>query len=409
VVDVIYKTYKFRLLPTETQKVLLDKHFGCVRFVYNYFLTYKQQEYLKNKKTPNLNACSKGLTALRKELPWLKETASTAQVQALHDLENAYQRFFKKKCNFPKYKSKRHIKQSFYTYQSIKIKPNNYIQITKFESGIKFIRHREIVGDIYEAIVTKSSTNKYYISIGCKIVKKSLPKTNKCIGLDLGIKDFAVSSDGQRFTIPKYQKLYAKRLKQKQKALSRKKIGSNRRQKAKIAAAKIYEKIANSRQDMQHKLSFSLVKNYDVIAIENLDVSKMRRDKLYSKALSDVAWSSFVSKLKYKAEWYGKELVLIDRFYPSTKTCCVCDYINRDMTVKERSWVCKRCNTKHDRDVNAAKNILRQALISKSSGTDDYRRGVTIRPNDISETFEGRNGETSKKRSVTALKPKVLL
>ena len=404
--EVTNKSYKFRLLPTEEQRVLIEKHFGCVRFVYNHFLAERQKAHTAEKRNLHNSMCSKMLTSLKQENEWLQEVTGMSLVCSLANLDTAYTKFFKKKAMFPKFKKKGQG-DSFYTYQCIHLRPDNHIQLAKFgKKGIRFIQHRDIKGKIVNVTVSKSATGKYYASICCELPKEAaLPKTGKSIGIDLGIKDFAISSDGQRFTNPKFQKQYAKKLKQKQKALSRKTKGSNRRQKAKLDVAKVFEKITNSRQDMQHKVSSRLVKDYDLIALENLNVKGMVKNKHLSAAVSDAAWSSFVSKLKYKAEWAGKEVVVIDRFYPSTKTCHVCDHINEELTLKDRQWTCPKCETKHDRDVNAAKNILRQALTLKSSGTDDYRRGAGVRPKVVSKATKGTSIEASKKKSHKALKP----
>lgn len=401
--DEIYKSFKFRLLPTPKQEILLTKHFGCTRFIYNYFLTEKQKHYLTNQETLNFNKCAGHLVAKKKEInfEWLKEVNSQSLISALMCLETAYGNFFKKRCKFPRFKSKKH-KNTFSVPQHVVLKNLNTVQIPKFKEGIKFVKHRDINGEIKSATISKSASGKYYISFLC-VAKKpnTFKKTKKSIGIDLGIKDFLITSEGQRYCNFNFLKKYEKKLKRKQKILSRKQKESKGRNKARIAVAKIYEKIANSRSDMQHKISSKLIKDYDLIAIEDLNIKGMVQNSHLSKAISDVAWSSFVTKLKYKANWYGKEVIIIDRFFPSSKTCNVCNYIKEKLSLEKRSWTCPRCNTAHDRDVNAAKNILQRALTIQSSGTDDYRNGTKVRPKIVSKkAIKGVSDEVLKKKSL---------
>jgi putative transposase len=398
----MHKAFRFRLLPTPAQEVLLNKHFGCARFVFNHFLAEKQKHYLENKETLNFNYCAGSLIKKKKEaeFEWLREVNSQALVSSLMHLETAYGNFFRKTAKFPKFKSKKRNKESFHIPQHVSIKDQGLVQIPKFKEGIKFIEHRSLKGQIKSATVSKSPTGKYYISFLCVVPKPtSAPKTGKNIGIDLGIKDFIITSEGQRYTNPKYTKKYAKNLKQAQKHLSRKTKGSNRRNKQRLKVAKVHEKIVNSRTDMQHKVSLRLIQNYDLIAIEDLNVKGMVKNRKLSKAISDVAWSSFVTKLKYKAQWYGKTVLVIDRFYPSSKTCSCCDYIYQGLSLDERTWTCPKCGTVHDRDVNGAKNVLRRALAIISSGTDDYRHGAELRPKKVRKrALRGIGREVSKKR-----------
>ena len=396
--EVQYKAYKFRLLPTEDQSILLSKHFGCVRFVYNHFLREKRDHYLLNRKTLNYNTCAGNLVKMKREgFEWLKEVNSQSLQSALMNLETAYGNFFKKKSKFPKFKSKKNNYDSFTCPASVAIF-NNKVEIPKFGEGIHFIKHRELKGKICSATISRTPTGKYYISILTEQEPtKHLPKTGKNIGIDLGIKDFAITSEGQRYTNPKFLYKFQRKLKAAQQHLSRKQKGSNSRERARIKVAKIYEKITNSRNDMQHKVSMSLIKKYDMIALEDLNVKGMIKNHCLSKAISDSSWSSFVAKLLYKAQWYGKELIKIDRFFPSSKTCSDCGHINQNLTLDVRNWTCV-CGSKHDRDVNASKNILKRALAIQSSGTDDYRNGAKVRPKIVSKATKGTSVEVSKKR-----------
>ena len=399
----MHKAFKFRLVPTPEQEVLLSKHFGCTRFVYNYFLKEKQQHYLDNKKTLNFNNCCSSLTKLKKEesYNWLKEVNAQSTQAALKNLENAYQSFFRKKSKFPRFKKKSN-KNSFHIPQHVYLKDKNHIQIPKFKEGLKFIIHRELKGEIKSATISRDPSGKYYISILCVVERpnKGL-KTGKNIGIDLGLKDFLITSEGKRYSNPRFLKKYQKKLAKAQKHFSRKEKGSKGRERQRIEVAKIYEKITNSRNDMQHKISSRLVKKYDLIALEDLNVSGMVQNRKLSKAISDVSWSSFVTKLKYKADWYGRDVVIIDRFYPSSKTCSCCDHIKENLSLDERSWICSKCNVKHDRDVNASKNILRRALAIKSAGTADYRNGDKVRPEGVlKKASKGTVDEVLKKRDV---------
>jgi len=397
--EVQYKAYKFRLSPTEEQSMLLSKHFGCVRFVYNHFLKEKQNNYLLNKKTLNYNTCAGNLVKMKREgFEWLKEVNSQALQSSLEHLETAYGNFFKKKSKFPKFKSKKSNYDSFSVPQHVSLKKNNKVQIPKFKEGIKYIKHREIKGKICSATISRTPTGKYYISILTEQEPaKHLEKTGKSIGIDLGVKDFAITSEGQRYTNPKFLYKFQKKLKTAQQHLSRKVKGSKSRDRARIKVARIYEKITNSRNDMQHKVSLSLIKKYDMIALEDLNVKGMIKNHCLAKAISDSSWSSFVTKLEYKANWYGKTVIKIDRFFPSSKTCSDCGHIKESLSLDERVWTCV-CGSKHDRDVNASKNILKRALIIQSSGTDDHRNGAKIRPKEISKVSRGTGVEISKKK-----------
>ena len=404
----MHKAFKFRLLPTKEQEVLLAKHFGCVRFIYNHFLSEKQKHYLENKETLKFNACQNMLIKQKKDegYEWLKEVNSQCLVSTLLHLETAYTNFFKKNSKFPKFKSKKN-KNSFQIPQHVSLKEHNIVQIPKFKEGLKFIKHRDLKGQIKSATISKNPSGKYYISFSCVVEKPTKhKKTGKSIGIDLGIKDFIITSEGQRYCNPKFTKKYEAKLKRKQRILSRKQKGSKGRDKARLSVAKVHEKITNSRNDMQHKISSKLVRDYDLIAIENLNVKGMVKNHKLSKAISDVAWSSFVTKLKYKAEWNDKEVIVIDRFYPSSKTCSCCDHIKESLSLDERTWTCSKCNTIHDRDVNASKNILRRALAIQSAGTVDNRNGAKVRPKEISKVSRGTGVEVLKKKGrIYTLKP----
>ena len=384
--DKIYKSYKFRLLPKEDQIPMLEKHFGCSRFVYNYFLKEKQEHYLKDKKTLNYNNCCSILTNLKKneEYSWLNEVNAQCLQASLKNLESAYGNFFRKKSKFPRFKSKK-SKNSFHIPQFIEV-IDNELRIPKFTktNKLQFIKHRPIKGKICSATISKNPSGKYYVSILTEQVnEEDQSNTGKSIGIDLGLKDFIITSDGNKFPNYKFKKQYQNKLVKLQKHFSKKQKDSNRREKLRIKIAKLYEKITNSREDMQHKLSSSLLNKYDVICLESLAVKNMMKNHRMAEAIGDAAWYSFINKLQYKAQWRGKKIVQIEQFYPSSKTCNACGYINYNLKLKDRVWICPYCGQSHDRDINAANNILNRGLTivkQSSSGTDDYRHGAQIRP-----------------------------
>ena len=361
----IQKAYKFRIYPNATQKELINKTIGCCRFVYNYYLNERINAYKSEGKTLSVFDNINHLTQLKKqeEFSWLKEVDSHAIQQTLRDLDAAYKNFFKIHSGFPKFKSKKHSKLSYRTTNTGNIRiENSRISLRKL-GKVKFKQDREIVGRILNATITHTKSEKYFISICVEQEDfKPLPKTNKSIGLDLGLKDFIITSDGIKYKNESYLKQSLDKLAKLQRQLSRKSIGSNNWNKARIKVAKLQEQIANQRQDYSHKLSTQLVRENDVICIENLRVSNMLKNHKLARSISDVAWSQFVSQLEYKANWYDKILVKVDSFYPSSKTCSICGYKNLELTLADRSWTCPECNTYLDRDINAAKNILNEGL-----------------------------------------------
>jgi putative transposase len=402
-----FKSFKFRLEPTPDQTVLLSKHFGCVRFIYNHFLKEKQDHYLLNKKTLNYNNCSEIMTNLKKqnEFEWLSEVNSQCLQAALKNLETAYGKFFKKQSKFPCFKSKKVNKDSFHCPQNVSVEKNK-VFIPKFKDGISFIKHRETKGQIRSATLSRTPTGKHYISILCELpLEKPLKKTGKNIGVDLGLKDFLITSDGKRFKNERHLKQHLKELKEQQKHFFRKQKDSKRKEKQRLKIARLHEKITNSRNNQHHQISSFLIKNYDLIALESLNVKGMMANHKLAQAISDVAWSGFVSKLEYKAKWYGKEVVRIETFFPSSKTCNCCGHQKSDLKLDDREWTCSQCNTIHDRDINAAKNILQRGITIQSSGTDDYRHGAKIRPLKA-KASKGTSVEMSKKKGrIYTLKP----
>ena len=366
----ILKAYKVRLYPNEEQKIFFAKSFGCTRFIWNKMLSDKI-EYYQTTKTELKNTPAQ----YKKEFEWLKEVDSLALANVQQQLRGAYNKFFKQGLGFPKFKKKGQ-RDSYttnnqkgtvaITHNSVKLPKIGHIN-AKFPSTIN--------GLIKSATVSRTPTGKYFVSLLVETTADELPKTQSNIGIDLGLTDFIVLSSGTKVANPKFlsklqdrlakeQKILAKR-REVAKAANRKLSDSRNYQKQKTKVAKVYEKITNTRKDFLHKLSFNIIKNHDVIAIEDLNVKGMVKNRKLAKAISDSSWSSFTTMLSYKAEWYGKQLVKIDRWFPSSKTCSGCAHVltKNGLPLSVRSWQCPSCLQYNDRDINASINILHQGLI----------------------------------------------
>jgi putative transposase len=358
---VINKTYRFRIYPTAKQEQNLARHFGHSRFVYNYFLNQRKEQYQSDKKSDNYYKQAASLTKLKKEegTEWLKEVNSQTLQFALKSLDSAYTNFFRGNAKFPRFKSRRH-KNSFTIPQFGRI-DDGKLNIPKFKEGIKIKIHRELKGKIGKMSITRTPTGKYFVSIFTEQEIEQLTKTDKVLGIDLGLKDFVITSDNKKFKNNRYTKKYARELKKAQQHLSRKQKGSNGFEKQKLKVAKIHENISNSRLDALHKVSKELIDENQIICIEDLNVKGMIKNRKLSKHIADASWGNFVNLLQYKADWYGREVVKINRWYPSSKTCNECGWINQDLNLSDREWTCKNGH-KLDRDLNASQNILKEGL-----------------------------------------------
>ena len=364
------KAYKYRLRPTKKQEVLINKHIGSCRLVYNWALEQKIKTYEQTGKSINHMGLDKLLPALKTEKPFLKETNSQSLQGMTKHVDAAFVRFFREKNGFPKFKSKKNPVQSFPVPQHYTVDfEKGIVKLPKI-GEIKSIFHRKFEGSLRTATVSRSCIGKYYISIlvedGKELPAKQKYSESTTVGVDVGIKDFAVLSTGEKIENPKYLRNSLKRLKCLQKRVSRKQKRSNRRNKAILLLSKIHEKISNQRNNFQHKLSSKLIRENQAIALETLNVKGMQKNHCLAQVIGDSAWSSFVTKLEYKAQWFGKTILRIGRFEPSSKLCNVCGYHNSELTLKDREWVCPDCKTPHDRDINAAINIKKFSLLDQN-------------------------------------------
>jgi len=365
------KSYKYRIYPNNSQSKFISKHFGCVRFIYNWALDKKIKLYETEKKSLSYFDLANELTILKQDTQyeWLNEIYSQALQMSLRNLDVAFKRFFRLKTRFPKFKSKKNNHQSYQLPQNVSINfETNKVKIPKL-GLIKTKINREFIGKIKTCTISKVPSKKFYISILVddkqeQIISKPKTQISTTLGIDLGISTFATYSNGIKIKNPKYLKNTLNQLKFQQRKLSKKIIGSNNRNKQRIKVAILHEKVSNQRNDFFDKLTYNLTHENQVesIALETLDIKQMLQNKYLSQSISNVSWSKFISMLEYKCNWYNKNLIFIGQFEPSSKICSHCGTSNKDLKLSDRIWTCNICNTEHDRDINAAKNIKNFAL-----------------------------------------------
>ena len=370
----MYRAIKIRLYPNKEQEQAINQLFGCYRFVYNYMLDLKQQEYKDNNKTLSLKDLSKYFySTLRKDenYSWLKVQNTKVMKQSIRQMLTAYNRFFKLHTGFPKYKSKKDIQSAYFpidaisrrnTFEERKITLTQSFKDIKFRcSKLYLARLQTYKNKIRSATISKTKSGKYFLSILIDIEESEIvkfKKTGKSVGLDLGVKDFVITSDGDKFENKHFFKKQENKIKKLQKQLSRKVKGSNNRNKQRIKIAKAFEHLVNQRENYIHAVINELLKNYDTIFMEDLNVSGMLKNHCLSKAIQEVGFYKFKLILQSKAMLNNKQVTLIDRYHPSSKICSHCGYKNKDLRLSDRFWTCLCCGTKHDRDINAARNIL---------------------------------------------------
>lgn len=357
------KAYKLRLYPNKEQEIYFSKCFGSVRFIYNKMLNDKIEYYKKNNKMLYNRPAQ-----YKKEYIWLKEVDSLALANAQMNLDKAYKNFFRdKSVGFPKFKSK---KNNYYSYttnnqkNTIDIVDGKYIKLPKLKTLVRIKQHRQIPkdGKIKSATISKNSSGKYYISILVEQEIKELPKNEFTIGIDLGLTDFAITSDGVKYSNPRYLRKSLNKLAKEQRKLSRKKNGSKNRNKQRVKVAKLHEHISNQRKDFLHKLSSELINENQVICLEDLQVKEIQQNKYLSQSVSDVGWYEFRRQLEYKAKWYGRTISFVDKWYPSSQICSNCGNNTGKKSLDIREFDCPYCGKHHDRDINASINILHEGL-----------------------------------------------
>ena len=362
----MFKAFKYRLYPTAPQAEKINQNIGCARFVYNQLLDDRIKVWKETKQRSK-----KTYSILKEEHGFLKSADSRALKHSQANLDEAYEKFFKEPlAGFPKFKAKHKCRWSYTTdntHDAVRFEGNR-LKLPKV-GYVKVVEHRLHEGRILTATISHERSGEYYASVMCEVEHpEPLPVTDKVVGIDLGLYDIIVCSDGERVETPKYFRKAEQKLAKRQRAFSRTKKGSNGHEKARVKVARCHQKIKNQRNDFLQKLSTKLIKENQIICLEDLSVKGMEQNHKLAKSVTDASFSKFVSMLEYKTEWYGREIIKIERFYPSTQLCSGCGYKNESIKglsgLKFREWICPECGEVHDRDLNAARNILKEGLKS---------------------------------------------
>lgn len=368
------KAYKYRLNPTKSQRIFFEKSFGCTRFIYNWALDKRIKAYQEDKTRISWVDLCKQMTQLKKEeeTKWLGEVANQSLQSSIRHLDSAFVKFFRDKKGFPKFKSKHSPRQSFQYVNKVSVDFESHrIKLPK-AGWVKFFKNRTFDGKIGTVTVSKNATGKYFVSVlvddGNDLPDKAPIKYDTTVGIDVGIKDFAVCSNGDTYANPKFLEKAEKRLKVLQRRFAKKKKGSNRRERARRSLARQYERVRNQRNNFIHQVTARIVRENQTVVIEDLNVEGMLQNHCLAKHISSASWSEFFRQLQYKCEWQGKNLARIGRFEPSSKMC-LCGYVNKDLKLKDREWTCPECGRHNDRDLLAAINIKRFGLQRQNLNT----------------------------------------
>lgn len=374
----VRKAYKFRLYANQEQQAMLAVQFGHARFVYNYFLQKRQEYYEETGKGLHYRQTADLLTRLKQDPSheWLKDADSQVLQQKLKDLDRAYKNFFEKRGKYPRFRNRR-AKQSIRYPQRVKVDLDARRSYLPKVGWVKTIFHRSLEGQHKNVTVSRNKSGRYFASFQVEMEIPDPVYQGGENGIDLGLKYFAALSDGSKIANPQHMIQAERRLRRLQRSLSRRQKGSQGWERQRRLVARQHECVANSRADFQHKMSRNLVEDHRLLAIEDLNIKGMVRNRRLAKKISDAGWGQFIRKLNYKGMWYGCDLLLIDRWYPSSKTCSSCETVMETMPLNVREWECPICETLDDRDINAAKNILKQTTVGT---TGSHAGGVHVRP-----------------------------